>query len=123
MIYEIPRNRIHLLNVATSPDYRHRGVASQMVRKLIGKIAKQQRSRIVLEVRETNLPALLFFRALGFRATNILRNFYEEMTEDAYRMQYCLPAEQQAASVPKMMFSASAPEVIGREQVIEYNET
>ena len=94
MIYEVPKNRIHLLNIATAPEFRHRGVARQMVRKLTGKLVNQKRSKIVLEVRETNLPALLFFRTLGFRATNILRNFYEEMSEDAYLMQYRLPAEQ-----------------------------
>ena len=94
MIYEVPKNRIHLLNIATAPEHRRCGVAEQMVRKLVGKLANQKRSKIVLEVRETNLPALLFFRALDFRATNILRNFYEEMSEDAYLMQYRVPAEQ-----------------------------
>ena len=94
MIYEVPKNRIHLLNIATTPEHRRHGIAGQMVHKLIGKLANQKRSKIVLEVRETNLPALLFFRALDFRATNILRNFYEEMSEDAYLMQYRLPVEQ-----------------------------
>jgi ribosomal-protein-alanine N-acetyltransferase len=88
MIYEVPKNRIHLLNIATSPEFRHFGVARQMVQKLIGKLANQRRTKIVLEVRETNLPALLFFRTLGFRATVVLRNFYEKMNEDAYVMQY-----------------------------------
>ncbi len=94
MIYEVPKNRIHLLNIATAPEYRRQGVARQMAAKLTGKLVNQRRSRIVLEVRETNLPALLFFREIGFRATNILRNFYEEMSEDAYLMQYRLSAEQ-----------------------------
>jgi len=93
MIYEVPKNRIHLMNIATAPAHRHRGVARQMVRKLIGKLVNQKRSRISLKVRETNLSALLFFRSIGFRATNILRNFYEEMSEDAYLMQYRLPVE------------------------------
>ena len=94
MIYEVPKNRIHLLNMATAPEHRRRGVAGQMVQKLIGKLANQKRSKIVLEVRETNLPALLFFRTIGFRATNILRNFYEDKQEDAYLMQYRLSVEQ-----------------------------
>jgi ribosomal-protein-alanine N-acetyltransferase len=42
----------------------------------------------VVEVRETNLPAQLFFRALGFRATIVLRNFFDDSAEDAYVMQY-----------------------------------
>jgi ribosomal-protein-alanine N-acetyltransferase len=42
----------------------------------------------VLEVRETNLAAQLFFRESGFRAVSLLRDFYEDTTEDAYLMQY-----------------------------------
>jgi ribosomal-protein-alanine N-acetyltransferase len=30
----------------------------------------------------------LFFRSLGFKATGVLRNFYEDSTEDAFMMQY-----------------------------------
>jgi ribosomal-protein-alanine N-acetyltransferase len=42
----------------------------------------------MLEIRETNLPAQLFFRDIGFRAISLLRDFYEDTTEDAYLMQY-----------------------------------
>jgi ribosomal-protein-alanine N-acetyltransferase len=90
MIYEVPKNRIHLLNIATAPEFQRRGVAGQMIQKLVGKLVNQRRSRIVLEVRETNLPALVFFRALGFRATVVIKNFYEDMNEDAYVLQYRL---------------------------------
>lgn len=100
MIYEVPKNRIHLLNIATAPDFQRQGVARQMVQKLVGKLANQRRSRIVLEVRETNLPALVFFRSLGFRAVIVLKNFYDEMDEDAYVMQYRLSDPQQSSFEP-----------------------
>ena len=100
MIYEVPKNRIHLLNIATAPDFRRRGVARQMVQKLIGKLASQRRSRIVLKARETNLPALIFFRSLGFRAVAVLKNFYEATNEDAYAMQYRLAPEQMTTLFP-----------------------
>ncbi|MDR0338486.1 MAG: ribosomal protein S18-alanine N-acetyltransferase [Planctomycetaceae bacterium] len=100
MIYEVPKNRIHLLNIATAPEFRRRGVAGQMVRKLVGKLVNQRRSRIVLEVRETNLPALVFFRALGFRATVVIKNFYDDMNEDAYVLQYRLHNHSDAAFIP-----------------------
>ncbi len=59
-----------------------------MVRKLIGKLSSQRRTRILLEVRETNLAAQLFFRDSGFRAVSVLRDYYEDTPEDAYLMQY-----------------------------------
>ena len=88
MIYELGKNKIQLLNMATASRFRHCGVATQMIAKLIGKLSLQRRNRITFEIRETNLPAQLFFRAAGFRATQVLRNFYEHMHEDAYLMQY-----------------------------------
>jgi [ribosomal protein S18]-alanine N-acetyltransferase len=88
MIYELHKSRLHILNFAVHEAFRRRGVGGQMSRKLIGKLSHERRSRILLEIRETNLPAQLFFRQLGFRAVSVLRDFYEDTTEDAYLMQY-----------------------------------
>ena len=88
MIYELHKNRLHILNFAVRSEMRRRAVGSSMARKLISKLSHQRRSRIMLEVRETNLAAQLFFRQLGFRAVSVLRDFYEDTTEDAYLMQY-----------------------------------
>lgn len=90
MIYELHKSRLHILNLAVHPEFSRRGVGEQMIRKLISKLAPQRRSRIMLEVRETNLPAQLFFRQLGFRAVSLLREFYEDTPEDAYLMQFRL---------------------------------
>src|SRR4051812_17376634 len=78
MIYEMHRNRLHVLNFAVNPEFSRRGVGEQMVRKLVSKLTPQRRSRIMLEVRETNLAAQLFFKQLGFRAISLLRAFYED---------------------------------------------
>lgn len=88
MIYELHKTRLHILNFAVSPHYRRRGIGSQMVQKLVGKLSSQRRTDISLEVRETNLEAQLFFRETGFRATEVLRDFYEDSPEDAYVMQF-----------------------------------
>ncbi|TWU38936.1 ribosomal-protein-alanine N-acetyltransferase [Novipirellula aureliae] len=88
MIYELHKNRLHILNFAVHPDARRRGVADSMVHKLLGKLSQERRNRIMLEVRETNLEAQLFFKKIGFRAISVLRDFYEDTIEDAYLMQY-----------------------------------
>lgn len=91
MLYNLCRSRLHVINFAVGKDYRRRGVGAQMTAKLIGKLSPHRRSRILLEVRETNLPAQLFFRAQGFRAVNTLRDYYDQLDdapEDAYQMQY-----------------------------------
>ena len=88
MIYELHKNQLHVLNFAVRPDFRRRGVGSQMVNKLVGKLSQQRRNRVVLEIRETNLAAQLFFRNSDFRAVSVLRDYYDDTTEDAYVMQY-----------------------------------
>ena len=92
MIYELHRSRLHVLNFAVRRSHRRLGIGTQMVEKLVGKLTPERRSRIVLEVRERNLPAQLFFRTLGYRAISVLKDFYQDTTEDAYLMQYVLPA-------------------------------
>ncbi|HEX3998495.1 MAG TPA: ribosomal protein S18-alanine N-acetyltransferase [Pirellulales bacterium] len=88
MIYELHKNRLHILNFAVADRYRRLGIGSQMVAKLAGKLSDQRRTRILLEIRETNLPAQLFFRHNGFRAVSVLHEFYEDTPEDAYLMQF-----------------------------------
>ncbi len=93
MIYELHRSRLHMLNFAVTRSHRRLGIGTQMMEKLVGKLTPDRRGRIVLEVRETNLPAQLFFKSLGFRATSVLKDFYQDSTEDAYLMQYALEAD------------------------------
>jgi ribosomal-protein-alanine N-acetyltransferase len=90
MIYELHKNRLHLLNFAVHPSYRRCGIGSQMVQKLIAKLSSHRRSKITLAVRERNLAAQVFFRSLEFKATRVLRNYYEDSGEDAFQMEYRL---------------------------------
>lgn len=84
MIYELHKQRIHLLNLAVASDQRRCGVGEAMITRLLGKLTPDRRNRITAEVRESNLPAHLFFRACDFRATRVLRDYYAETGEDAY---------------------------------------
>jgi ribosomal-protein-alanine N-acetyltransferase len=88
MIYELHKTKLHVLNLAVHADYRRQGVGRQMVAKLAGKLSSHRRTRIVLHVRETNLHAQLFYRVQGFRASEVVRTYYEDTGEDAYVMQY-----------------------------------
>ncbi len=88
MIYELHKAKLHILNFAVHPDWRRQSVGSQMVAKLISKLSSHRRTRITLEVRETNLAGQVFFGKQGFRALRVLRSFYEDSGEDAYLMEY-----------------------------------
>jgi ribosomal-protein-alanine N-acetyltransferase len=94
MIYELERAEIHLLNLAVRPEFRRLGVGSQMVAKLVAKLSGNQRQRVFLDVRESNLEAQLFFRAQGLKAVRVLRGYYEDTDEDAYLMEYRYASEE-----------------------------
>ena len=102
MIYELHKTRLQVLNFAVHPQFRRGGVGAQMIGKLVGKLSSHRRSKITLAVRERNLAAQQFFRAQDFRATKVLRNYYEDSGEDAFQMEYRVgpPDEDDAVLTP-----------------------
>ena len=108
MIYELHKNRLHVLNFAVATDFRRGGIGAQMVGKLIGKLSSHRRSKVTLAVRERNLDAQVFFRMQDFRATRVLRNYYEDSGEDAFLMEFSLePADaEDAAGTPTNRIAA-----------------
>ena len=103
VIYELHRSRLHVINFAVRRSHRRLGIGTQMMDKLVAKLSPERRDRIVLEVRERNLPAQLFFRSLGYRATSVLKDFYQDTTEDAYLMQYVLPGSATEQPMPRRL--------------------
>jgi ribosomal-protein-alanine N-acetyltransferase len=82
------RDWIELLTFAVHPDCRRRGVGRQLASKLVMRLLPLRKNRLVVYVRETNLPAQLFFRAAGFRAERVLREHFPDTGEDGYAMIY-----------------------------------
>lgn len=89
MVYELHKYKLHILNLAVHPEHRREGIGSQMVAKLQRKLASHRRTRITLDVRETNLGAQQFFSRRGFKAVQVLRGWFWQ--EDGYLMEYALP--------------------------------
>lgn len=88
MVYELHREKLVILDVAVAPQWQGRRIGQAMVMKLVNKLSPQRRSVIRVDVRETNLEAQLFFRAMGFTAKEVLHDFYNNSDEDAYRFEY-----------------------------------
>ncbi len=100
MIYELHRNRIHVLDFATHPEFRRQGVGRQMVAKLVSKLSSQRRNRIALHVRETNVAGQFFYKVMGFRAVEVIREHFADTGEDAYGMLYHLDESVLQAPAP-----------------------
>jgi len=87
MVYELHKTHLHVLNFVVHPTYQRRGVGMHMLAKLSGKLNQQRRTRITLLVNETNMPALLFFKAMGFKATGLVRDAFPDCNEDGIAME------------------------------------
>ncbi|MDO4568172.1 MAG: ribosomal protein S18-alanine N-acetyltransferase [Clostridia bacterium] len=75
-----------LTNVAIAPEARRKGVASRMVRHMIGVAVARGAQRMSLEVREHNEPAKALYRSLGFVEIGVRKNYYLETRENAIIM-------------------------------------
>ncbi len=85
------RNTISVMNLVIREDYRRKGLATQLVRKLIGKFRKSNYRKgafrsITCPVRETNLVARSFLTNFGFSCSGVLRDYYDDFgeSEDAF---------------------------------------
>jgi len=85
-VLEFHRRKIHLISLGVHPDHQRQSVGHQLTRRALAKLSPGKRTHLVTDVRETNLAAQLFFRSQGFGAVGILRGYYEDSGEDAYRL-------------------------------------
>jgi len=90
VMYELAKTHLRILNFAVDSRFRRQGVGTVMIDKLKAKLYEQRRNRLLLEVRDSNLPGQLFFRSQGFRAVNVLRGYYPDTEDDAYAFAFRL---------------------------------
>lgn len=74
----------HLVSIAVHPILRRSGIGTRLLRALEERIEKRKAFR--LEVRESNLPAIEFYREHGFHRTRVVRGYYSD-GEDALLME------------------------------------
>lgn len=93
MIYELHKFKLHVLHFCIHPDYRRRGIGLAMSQKLVSKLSSHRRVQITANVRERDLSVQMFLRSQGFKASLVVRSFFEDSGEDAFRMEYSLADE------------------------------
>ena len=88
MIYELHKNRLHVLNFAVAGRFRRRGIGTpddrQARRQALA--AAPQPDLAGSSRDESCRPSCS--SAAGFTAVSVLREFYDDTPEDAYVMQY-----------------------------------
>jgi ribosomal-protein-alanine N-acetyltransferase len=70
-------------NVVVAAAFLRRGIANELVRELIQRAENEAASAILLEVRESNLPARRLYEKHGFREVGHRRGYYGDPVENA----------------------------------------
>lgn len=99
MVYELHKSRLELLKLAVHPSVWRRGIGTAILDKLKSKTSHDRRRSLSVVARESNLPCHLFLRSQGFRATRILRGYYEDNDEDAYSFRWAVTDAVQEVAV------------------------
>ena len=75
----------HIMNVATDPDLRRRGIASRLMDSLLERTDGPD-AQYTLEVRRSNIAAIELYHRFGFKAAGVRRRYYQDTGEDALIM-------------------------------------
>jgi ribosomal-protein-alanine N-acetyltransferase len=86
IIFWIVADEMHILNLATAPEYRRKGIARRLVLAAMKRAYGKGAIRVFLEVRMSNAPAQKLYSSLGFTGTAVRRDYYDTPTEDALVM-------------------------------------
>lgn len=74
MIYELQKTALNLFTMAVHPDHRRRYIGRQMIYKLQSKLNSHRRTHLTMEVSEQNLDGQRFLKAMGFKATHVVKD-------------------------------------------------
>lgn len=85
-IFWVVHDEVHILNVATAPKHRRRGVARAVMEATLDFGRGKKCTLATLEVRRSNEGALNLYKSFGFRAVGIRPNYYVDEGEDAIVM-------------------------------------
>lgn len=80
----------HIISVAVLPSHHRQGIGYALIREAIQAMFEYNAKECYLEVRESNIPAVMLYRKLGFEIARTVRNYYAD-GEDAFLMAAQLP--------------------------------
>ena len=75
-----------IVRIAVDAACRRQGAAGQMLKELWRFCSEKEITRMMLDVRKSNKPAIYFYQSHGFVEDGIRKNYYENPSEDAILM-------------------------------------
>jgi ribosomal-protein-alanine N-acetyltransferase len=79
-------DELQLLDMASDPEHRRKGHARALLTELLRHAQREHKRLLLLEVRQSNEPAIRLYRSVGFETTGVRRGYYSDTGEDALEM-------------------------------------
>jgi [ribosomal protein S18]-alanine N-acetyltransferase len=79
-------DELHVNNVAVRPEFRGKGIGSELLQTTLDEARKRGAKMAQLEVRAGNAEAQKLYQKCGFTIVGRRQNYYREPTEDALLM-------------------------------------
>ncbi len=86
VIFHIAADVSEIYNIAVENTCARSGVGQQLMAAAIQESRRRRASKVVLEVRKSNNPAINFYLKFNFRIAGERKNYYSNPIEDAYVM-------------------------------------
>lgn len=86
LMYWRVSDKVHIMNLATEPGRRRKGIAETMIKDLLSRCREDGVSNISLEVRKSNAPAINLYLKFGFDLVGLRKDYYINDSEDAIIM-------------------------------------
>ena len=75
---------IDINSIVVKQEYKQMGIATYMLNKILSLCKKLNITRILLEVRKSNIPAQNLYKKFGFKKIYTREKYYTDNLEDAY---------------------------------------
>jgi ribosomal-protein-alanine N-acetyltransferase len=84
IIFWVIGEEVQINNIAVHTDFRRLGIGEQVLRQVIEQVKWGGANFVTLEVRPSNIGALLLYKKIGFKMLGVRKNYYTNPSEDAF---------------------------------------
>src|SRR2546425_3060588 len=87
VIFHIAADASEIYNIAVENGYARSGIGHQLMEAAIHESGRRKATKVLLEVRKSNNPAINFYLKFNFKIAGERKNYYSNPIEDAYVME------------------------------------
>lgn len=80
------KDMVHLINIAVAGPFHRKGIGTVLLEEILAEAMDAGKRFIVLEVRQSNITAQLFYDKFHFEKIGIRQKYYSDNFEDAVLM-------------------------------------